>query len=672
MASLPPTPYDVFGPTPFSGEELLAPPQGLAGELLGGIGSPAAQVPLGQMMGEFSVPTPTQEEQAIDKLRPGSDRHTEVLQKLDAMLRYSEDAMKANYNRWNFMEKKVQAFVNDQNYERLLEAVKGSEGLPPEPIQVVVPYTYATLHAAATYVSTVLLAKKPIFNLSAARGTMTDNARYMEQALQYNLDDSGGHEMLWQGIWDSLNYSFDCTRIGWEETSGPVMRMAGGQRSFETATIYSGNRLAAVDPYNCFPDPRVPLHQCPKRGDFLFTRMELSETVLRDLEAAGTLKWVKEACERGRAQGREEEAPSQRRARIGQTSTWLTPRNVTAFKAVYEGTVRLVPKDWRLGESEVSELWKFTWTRQGQIMQAEPLNMLHSQHPYALSEPTSLGYDFMSLSMGEMITVFQDILSWLVSSRMENVRAAISNTFVADPARVEINDIRASTIGRIIRMKQAAMGLPINQAIEQLVVQDVTGGHLSDIQTMRLLADTTTGVNDNLRGIQTQGGRRSATEARMSMQAGATRLSQLAVRISAQKLSPMAKQMILNIQQFMPPEMWIEVTGDTGQLLSQQVTADMLAGSFNYQVTDGSLPMDKAALVETWKEILFGIARDPELRQKWELSEIFKYTAELGGAKNIDSFERKTPPIPQIAAPGEQPEGNAMGAAVPPMPAMFG
>ena len=44
-------------------------------------------------------------------------------------------------------------------------------------------------------------------------------------------------------------------------------------------------------------------------------------------------------------------------------------------------------------------------------MQAEPLNMLHGMHPYSLSEPTSLGYDFMSLSMGEMITVFQDIVS---------------------------------------------------------------------------------------------------------------------------------------------------------------------------------------------------------------------------------------------------------------------
>lgn len=154
----------------------------------------------------------------------------------------------------------------------------------------------------------------------------------------------------------------------------------------------------------------------------------------------------------------------------------------------------------------------------------------------------------------------------------------------------------------------------------------------------------------------------------MSMQAGASRLSQLAIRISSQSMSQMAKQMVMNTQQFMPNEMWIEISGDKG-MESKLLTPDMLIGSFNHQITDGSLPMDKAAMVEVWKEILFGIARDPELRQRFDLAEIFKYTAELGGAKNIDSFERQTPQLPQIANPGEEPDGQAIGSAVPSVPA---
>jgi hypothetical protein len=162
------------------------------------------------------------------------------------------------------------------------------------------------------------------------------------------------------------------------------------------------------------------------------------------------------------------------------------------------------------------------------------------------------------------------------------------------------------------------------------------------------------------------------------MQAGASRLSQLAVRISAQALLPLVQQMISNIQQFMPDEMWIEQTGDMGAM-SMKLTPEMITGSFNYQVSDGSLPYDKSAMLETWKEILFGVAQDPELRQEYALGQIFRYVAELGGAKNIDSFKRQQLPAGMgmgqnpfataaMADPGNQPGMMPLGPAMPTNP----
>lgn len=651
------------------------------GPILDMSGSPMASTPISSLLG--TVPAPSgknPEDMPIDKLKPGSEKHKAVLEKLDAMLKFSSDEMDKHKSRWRFMEQKVQAYVMGQDYDQLMDRIssqspKGRTVITaPDPIQIIVPYTYATLHAAATYMGSVLIGRKPVFPLSGSRGSTAETTRYMEQALQYNIDASLGMEVLWQQIWDSLLYSFGAVRIRWEEKSGKTMKFAGGQRVFEEGLIYSGNKLDAIDPYNFYPDPRTPLHKCNQLGDFMFRRERVSLTVLKDMEKAGHYKWVKEAVENVSEWTREstgDNNTSARRDRIQLGGTLkLSAKNVAGFGDIYEGTVRLVPKDWDLGESETSELWQFAWIKNKQIIQAEPLGMMHDYHPFAVGEPTSLGYDFMSLSQAEMITVFQDILSWLVSSRMENVRAAIANTFIADPARVEVNDIRSSTIGRVIRMKQAAMGLPIQQAIQQLIVQDVTGGHLADIQTMRTMADSVTGVNDNLRGIQTAGGRRSATEARMSMQAGASRLSQLAVRLSSQSYWPMTTQMISNIQQYMPDEMWIEVSGDV-ENSTVNLTPDMLVGSFNYQISDGTLPLDKGALLEQWKEILFGIAQDPELRQQYSLPEIFRFVAELGGAKNIDSFKQKAPP-PQIMAPGQEaPEGAVpVGAAIPAPPQM--
>ena len=146
----------------------------------------------------------------------------------------------------------------------------------------------------------------------------------------------------------------------------------------------------------------------------------------------------------------------------------------------------------------------------------------------------------------------------------------------------------------------------------------------------------------------------------------------MAIRISAQAFAPLCTQMILNIQQFMPDKMWVEMTGDDGLPSSLELTPELLVGSFNYQVSDGTLPYDKQALLEIWKELMFGIAKDPELRQEYALGKIFRYIAELGGAKNIDSFKRQAAPQPAgnpfVAGAAENP--GAVPGAVPLGPAM--
>jgi hypothetical protein len=114
----------------------------------------------------------------------------------------------------------------------------------------------------------------------------------------------------------------------------------------------------------------------------------------------------------------------------------------------------------------------------------------------------------------------------------------------------------------------------------------------------------------------------------------------------------------------MPDQMWIETTGDANMPNSKMLTPEMIVGSFNYQISDGSLPYDKMALVEVWKEILLGITKDPELRQMFDVSKIFEYTAVLGGAKNIDTF-KKPPPPPMPPGPPGTPPGQPMIGGMP-------
>lgn len=620
-----------------------------------------------------ALPSPELREEdndVIASLRPGSEKERKVRERLNRMFLFSHNAMSNFHPRWLWMEQKVQAYIKLPDYKQLVEEMQGNLGAAPEPIQVIVPYTYSTIHAAATFVYAVLAGRRPIFPLLATRGTATDKARYMEQAVQASLEATKAYEGIWQFIWDCLNYGFGAVRIGWCEEHGSMITLQNGQREKVKGLKYAGNKLLPIDPYNFFPDPRVPMHEVNTKGDFVFWTTSQSKMVLMDKERKGHFKWVEKAAETVKEMGRDAgELPavsniSNRRARIGMNNTLLVPSgdDVVGFLPLREGTVRLVPKDWDLGDSEASEIWKFTWVK-NQIIQATPLNMAHDKHPVAVAEPTGFGHEFGSIALADFINPFQDIISWLVNSRMENVRTTINNQFVVDPFRVEMQDLRQPAPGKAIRLKQTAIGTPVDEAIKQLTTVDVTQGHVNDIQLMRLLADTATGVNDNLRGVN-QGGRRSATEARISMQAGASRLSQLAIRISSQGMMDICEQMIMNIQQFMPQEMWVEVSGDEGPQ-STLMTPDMLVGSFNYQLSDGSLPYDKTALLEVWKEIMFGVAQDPELRQTYSIDKLFEHVAVLGGAKNIASFKKPPPPPQMPFAPGQPPQG-----AVPAGPAL--
>jgi len=80
-------------------------------------------------------------------------------------------------------------------------------------------------------------------------------------------------------------------------------------------------------------------------------------------------------------------------------------------------------------------------------------------------------------------------------------------------------------------------------------------------------------------------------------------------------------------------------------------------------VHDGTLPLDKIAMMDIWKEILMGVVNPQEIQAGYDGGKIFEYVAELGGAKNIESFRRLPegglPPVmqPQIAPEGVDPAG---------------
>jgi len=586
------------------------------------------------------------EERPIDRLTPGSILHDKVLNYLMDRLEMSERKMNQFYPRWRVNERNVQAYVDLEEYEAILDA-DNKDGKPRKAVSMVFPYSFATIMTIVTYLMHTFAGRKPMFQLGSYRGDAAGAARNMELILQYNADHSRLIRHLYQFLLDGEIYGLGVLRTEWADKKARRTVWKNGQKFREERTVYQGNLAASVDPFMFFPDPRVPMVEVNRKGEFVFWRTFEGRHSLKRMEASGALRYVDAAPEqlrnRGNSMGGLNSGNSDRDILSeGDATPGMLRDEVRSGRSFYQtdqGSIEIIPAELGLSDSRVPEKWIFTVLNKGQIVQAEPLSHDHEMHPVAVQEPYSLGYGFGNAGILDYTRPLQDTLSWFIDSHMHNVKAAMNNMFIVDPSRVEMQDLKNPDPGKIIRLKRSSYGQDVRSAITQLNVTDVTKNHINDMQMMVRLADSMTAINDNLRGLQTDGGRKTATEVRTSGEAAASRLASHARLTSAQGVSDLTEQWTLNTQQFLDQEFEFQITGPEGQQDPIHLSPEMLTGDFYFPVHDGTLPLDRVALLDVWKEIFVAVQGDEELRQKYKLPKIFDFMAELGGAQNMESFK---------------------------------
>lgn len=607
----------------------------------------------------------------MDRLGVDPKFHDNIRSHLLSRLKASETAMSKFYARWSVNEKKVQAYIDLPKYEQLLKDMNDT-GSPPSPVSITFPYAFATLWTVVTYMVHTFTGRKPMFQVAASKSESVQSAKNMETVLQWNADATRMVSSLMQYFVDGELYGVAVVRCLWKQKFSKRSRWKSlegvekwlasalnkpvQERVRETALVFEGNEVVNVDPYMFFPDPNVPMNKVNKEGEFVFWRTYTGKHTLLEAQAAGQIKYVDRAS--GQMPINQTTGDSARgRGFGGDSNPGLRTNNPGLANSyqVDQGSVVIIPAELGLGESKSPEKWLFTILNKDQIVQMEPLDLEHDMHPVAVTEPNTMGYGFGQMSLIDYIGPIQDTLSWLLNSHMHNVRSTINNSFIVNPAMVEMQDLRTpNPDGKIIRLKAAAMGMDVRQAVQQLAVTDVTANHMNDLGTFMKTGDAASGVSDNMRGIQDGGGRKTATEVRTSSEAGASRLASKAIAYSSQGLVDLTEQMSVNLQANMSAPVFLSIVGEEGRDAPIEIKPDSVVGDFYYPTHDGTLPIDRVAMVDVWKEIMLAVAQDPELRKKFSLDKIFEFTAKLGGATNIESFKV------QIAPEGAQP-----GAPIP-------
>jgi len=603
-------------------------------------------------------------------MKPSSDLHNRMLDYLVRRIQDSERAMSAFHGRWRCNEMRNQAWIDLRKYDALLKASNDS-GKPPMAVDIVVPYSFATLSTISTYLLQVFCSKQPYMQVGTY-GMNVNNAMQMEIILQYQNDHNRVVKWWWNWFNDANLYGVGILSNRWlvktqqrtRRQTHPIFDLQTGGFSQESireqseVVTYEGNDVFSVDPFMFYPDPRVPMREVSTKGEYVDLRSFEGKHLLKRQEQQGYLKWVDSAP-----------AISSEKS----TGTLTSARNLLTGGNAHAGanwhgvqevgpgaydvdriSIDLVPREHGIGESDRIERWLFTILNKAQIVAAEPQLDDHGEHPVIVVEPYGSGYDFGSAGMADYVGPLQDSMSWFLNSHMENVRSSVNNQFVVDPFAVEMKDVNRPGPGRTIRMKRTALNRDVKTAIMQLPVQDITRGHMTDMNTFFEIGQRVSAVSENLLGLQDTGGRKTATEVRTAGAAAASRLAALTRVFSAQGMTSLANQMALNSMQWMTSEFHVRVTGSDGQTYPLQIDPDGFAGDFYYPINDGSLPMDKVALLDIWKEIIGVAFQDPEIRQNYSIPKMFEFIAELGGAKNIKSFKLQQGSPEQISQMSQQ------------------
>jgi hypothetical protein len=636
-------------------------------------------------------------DQPIEQLlHPDSELHKEVVKKLKARIDLSHRHMSQRYDDWDRVDEHCRLYVDLSRKSRKGDKTADtSKKEMPFARSIVIPVSYAILQVRETQLMNIFGARDPIFGYKGRGPEDVKPAKLMEAAVGYDLEQAGGAMTLFQTIQDSEKYGMGPSHDCWERQSGTMyepIRIPGTQINVKdiplAAALFRGmglptkrkvegivkefNSWKAVDPFMFYPDPRVPISELQRgefcgHGDFCakHTLMEDSQDnggPYFNLEHLATIqKYKAENTGRSRSRFTGDDF---------RLATGTGSDNGEDFYQRGSLQVRIIPRDWKLGDSDRAEIWWFTLINDTLIIRAHPSVYDHDELGYSVAESNPDTHCMNNQGQIENIDGLQRFINWSFNAHYEAIRKFLNDGLIYGPSWIEEADLLAAGPVKHIRLSKLGEKLVLEgkltpeRAAFQLRVDDVTSKHLEIVDRLFALAQFMTAASDPLTGRQTQDDR-TLGEVQQITAAASARIALTAKLIDAQSLSKTARRFAMNRQQFTSMEQWFRITGDllkenvrvdpmnpTPEL--QLVHPDDLIGNFDYTAITGATPPDPAKQAELWIKLLEGAGKIPQLHvpgidgKVLDMRELYNEAARQAGAKNINEFYMAVEQAPTV------------------------
>jgi len=567
------------------------------------------------------------------KLTPGHRLHDEHF--AQQLRRTARDYIQAGLNTLNYYVADLDA-ANDmvQCYAPLRRPTQDNLDRTA-PDRFIHPMSATEITTLTTFVSQILFGGETSRKVEPRNDEDEQGAKMVNQILQWNDDQQPTYLQGYLWIWDALTFNRGIMYEHWKniekvdleevqevDPDGEPDELTGELPTYtrwrkKRVLVGGFNKIHLVSPYDFYADPMLPFIRF-QEGRFaghrvmlpwleLKERSELDPTDYRYVLPHAVEKMKDRPNASGSNIGSQQQTSRSRsyyeRMRRGSTpATFDGTSNkvnkedggiVEAFSTI----IRATPKGLGMFEDTDYELIEIFSDANGEVLSVNILPNAHDQFPYAVAEARPHAHYQFSNSWALIIKPLQDYVDYLQNRRKESLSRTSGNIFIGDPTKIDFEAFTdPDKDGLFIPIREEAMGIPINQIIQQVPVNDTTSRFHDEMAMWMNTAENTTGAHAFMQG-QTENASQTATQFAGVQQMGTGRMSSIARILSVQGLTPQTRRFVMNFQQFMPESVSIRITGETPDYDPSAPPAryaDVKKGDiqaeYDYIPHDGSLP----------------------------------------------------------------------------------
>lgn len=530
-----------------------------------------------------------------------------------------------------------------------------------------VPVVMPQVETAVTYQTSVFLTGHPLFGVVASPAFM-DEAMQVETIIENDSIKGGWTRHLMMFFRDGFKYNFAPIEVTWDrEVTYGLETNTSNSLSEATAveTIWAGNKIKRLDPYNTFVDTSVHPTEVYNKGEYAgytepMSRIELKSFIaglpdkivanINDAfnsNTAGTGK-TDSGSMNYYTPSINSEIDADTILAAGETN-WLSWAGISTttknksinYKDSYEVTTlycKVLPAefDQRVSDRNTPQIYKLIIINHSVIIYAELQTNAHAYLPILVGQPLEDGLGYQTKSLATNATPFQELSSSYMDSIIASRRRAISDRTLYDPSRITSAAINSSNPSAKIPVRPAAYGKNVSEAVYAFPYrEDQSSNSMQQIQMLLGMSNQLAGQNQASQG-QFVKGNKTLQEFDSVMSNANGRDQMTSILYESQVFTPLKKMLKVNILQY---QGGTEIYNRDKKKIVEVDPVALRKAILEFKVTDGLTPAAKMINAESFAVALQVFGSSPGIAQEYNVGQLFSYLMKTQGAE-IGAFEK--------------------------------